>query len=189
MHRVLLSLLLGIAACSSPMVEARYSQWRLDDDVEAFQQRYGSDPEYSYRIGQIASAWNAPEYAAFLEELGNAPPSRRAFIYYEISPANGLYFFALAMEGWECRVIAIDYRGRTERGCAGITDFEIAPSGGRFAIRDPVSVGLIEFEPNGPPRRNMRILIGNERDGLPEGGDLISKVRRVFLQPEGEVSR
>jgi hypothetical protein len=182
---IVISLLLGAFACAPAPSETRHLEWRLSDDVTAFEQQYGSDLEYRYRIQQIASAWNAPEYLAFKEEIANAPPASRAFVYYEISPANGLYFFALAIDGRECRVVALDYEGREERPCRSIPEFEIGPLGDRMAIRDPASVGLVEFSPGNPPRRHMRILIGDERSGLPEDGDLISKIRRVFLESEG----
>jgi propionyl-CoA carboxylase beta chain len=185
MRVVVVPFLFGVVACSPAAQETRYTSWRLSDDVAAFEQQYGDDEEYRYRIAQIESASNAPEYRAFLDEIANAQPGRRAFIYYEVSPANGLYFFALAIDGRECRIVALDYEGREERPCRSIPEFEIGPLGDRMAIRDPASVGLVEFRPVYPPRRNMRILIGDERSGFPEDGDLISKIRRVFLEPEG----
>jgi hypothetical protein len=156
----------------------------LSDDVAAFEEQYGGDTEYRYRIDQIASAWNAPEYLAFQEEVANAPAAYRAFIYYEISPANGLYFFALATDGAQCRIVVLDHDGREEHACRSIPEFEVGPLRERMANRDPASVGLVELNPGTPPRRNMRILVGDEKSGFPEDGDLVSKIRRVFLRAE-----
>lgn len=181
----ILALVFGLATCAPPPVEQRFLNWRLEDDVAIYREKATTNPEHLYRVGELSTALSDPAYRHFLELVAQTPPGRRAFIYYEASAANGVAFFALAVDGNPCRIVASDYQGTHERTCRGFSTFEPSVQDVRIPIRDPVVASLVQYEPGRPPIRTMTLGSVTREGEDPLDGDLVARVRRVFSQRLG----
>ena len=178
-----LCLALMLPACAQPLEEHRFAEWHLEDDLAAYREQEPANPEHLYRVGELSDALHGPPYQRFLELVATASPGKRAFIYYEVSGANGIWFFALAVDGHPCRIVTSDYDGTSEQTCGGFSTFEPQVEDVRTPLRDPLVAGLVQYEPGSEPIRAMA-LVGGEPEGIPPDGDLIGKVRRVFSRAE-----
>jgi hypothetical protein len=177
---VILSLAVALATCAKPPEERRFLEWRLEDDLAIYRAQAATNPEHAYRVGELSDALHGPEYQRFLELVAKAPAGRRAFIYYEVSGANGIWFFALAVDGTPCRIVASDYDGGYERTCRGFSTFEPFVEDVRIPIRDPVVASLVQYEPGHAPIRTMT-LGSVTREGVnPLNGNFIANIRRIF---------
>jgi hypothetical protein len=177
-----LCLALTLAGCAQPLEEHRFVEWRLEDDLTAFRERETSNPEHLYRVGELSDALNSAPYQQFLELVAEAPAGKRAFIYYEVSGANGIWFFALAVDGQPCRIVTSDYDGVREYACSGFSTFEPVMEDVPTPVRDGLVAGLVQYEPGQAPTRAMDLVRIGEPSGVPSDGNLIGKVRRVFSQ-------
>jgi len=164
--------------------EHRFAEWRLEDDLAAFRDQRTANPEHLYRVGELSDALHGPPYQRFLALLAEAPAGKRAFIYYEVSGANGVWFFALAVDGQPCRIVTSDYDGVREQGCRGFSTFEPSVEDERTPVRDGLVAGLVQYEPGNAPTRAMTLVRIGERSGIPLNGDFIGKVKRVFSYRE-----
>lgn len=174
-------------ACSKSPEENRFREWRLEDDIAAFEIDHTNNPERYNRSGWLSDALDADAYHRFIETLTSAPSGKRALIYYEVSGANGLAFFALAVEGRHCEVFTSDEQaGDAQSECEGIPIFALSVDDVRVPFSDPVVAGLVQYDPGHAPIRAMTLLPKSERKGVPRDGDLVNKVRRVFSAHENE---
>lgn len=178
----ILCLALTLAGCAEPLEERRFAEWRLEDDLTAFREQQTANPEHLYRVGELSDALHGPPYQRFLELAASAPAGKRAFIYYEVSGANGIWFFALAVDGRPCRIVMSDYDGVREHACRGFSTFEPVVENARTPVRDGLVAGLVQYEPGQAPIRAMDLVRIGEPTGVPPDGDLVDKVRRVFTQ-------
>jgi hypothetical protein len=177
-----LCLALTLAGCAQPPEEHRFTEWRLEDDLAAYRELGSGNPEHLYRVGELSDALHAPPYQRFLELVAQAPPGRRAFIYYEVSGANGIWFFALAVDGHPCQIVTSDYGGVREHACRGFSTFDPLVENVRTPVRDGLVAGLVQYEPGQAPIRAMDLVRIGEPAGIPPDGDFIGKVKRVFTQ-------
>jgi hypothetical protein len=92
-------LLTAPPACTPAQEERRFVKWRLEDDLAAYRQEPSSNPEHLYRVGELSDALRSPICQRFLELLPQAPVAERAFIYYEVSGANGVWDISSARSG------------------------------------------------------------------------------------------
>ena len=174
-------LALSIAECSPAQQERRFVSWRLEDDLAAFRQEPSSNPERSYRVGELSDALQDPAYSRFLSLLAQAPSAEHAFIYYQVSGVSGIWFFALATESSAgCRIIAVDHDGSYARTCHGFSTFQPSGHENVTRIRDVVVAGLVQYAPGRPPIRTMAI--GDVASPIPDGDEFIRRVHRNFLQ-------
>jgi hypothetical protein len=178
----ILGLAFALAGCVQPLEERRFVEWRLEDDLAAFREQQTANPEHLYRVGELSDALHGPPYQRFLEVVAQAPAGERAFVYYEVSGANGIWFFALAVDGRPCRIVTSDYDGVREYECRGFSTFEPVVENVRTPVRDGLVAGLVQYEPGQAPVRAMDLVRIGEPTGVPQDGDLIGKVRRVFTQ-------
>lgn len=174
-----LTLLLVLSGCSAPPLEQRFHDWRLEDDLAAYRAQ-PSYPERDYRIGQLSDALHGPEYQRFLELVRRAPAGRRALIYYQVSGANGIWFFALAVDGSPCRIVATDYDGTREHSCSGFSAFAPVVDASPVPIRDCLVAGLVQYEPGRAPMRAMTLVSAHEAEPSTGDSNLLAKIRRVF---------
>ena len=179
MRRCALLIAVILTACTPAPMEHRFVNWRLEDDLAAYRAE-PSYPERNYRIGVLAEALSGPEYRRFLELVRSGPPGRRALIYYQISGANGIWFFALAVDGSPCRIIATDYDGTREHFCSGFSTFAPVVDHSPILIRDCSVAGLVQYEPGRAPSRAMTLVSVHERLPTTNDGSLLAKFRRVF---------
>ncbi len=178
----ILGLALAFAGCAQPLEERRFVEWRLEDDVAAFREQQTANPEHLYRVGELSDALHGPPYQRFLELVAQAPAGERAFVYYEVSGANGIWFFALAVDGRPCRIVTSDYDGVREQSCRGFSTFTPSVAEDRTPVRDGLVAGLVQYEPGLEPTRAMTLVRTEEQSGIPPDGNFIGKVRRVFSQ-------
>ncbi len=172
-------LALASAGCIPAPQEHRFVTWRMEDDLTTFEGEASENPERSGRLEELADGLQSREYGRFLEVLARTPPSQRAFIYYEISGANGVWFFALATEsGGRCELVAIDYDSLQRRTCRGFQTFEPSVHDDVRPIRDVIVSALVQYEPGRPPIRALTI--GGVAPPTSDGQAFIDRVRRHF---------
>jgi len=176
----ILCLALAFAGCARPLDEHRFLDWRLEDDLAAFREQPTTNPEHRYRVGELSDALGGPAYQRFLELVAQAPAGERAFIYYEVSGANGIWFFALAVDGQPCRIITSDYDGVSEQRCRGFSSFEPVVEDDRTPVRDGLVAALVQYEPGHEPIRAMTLVHHGEPHAEPGDRDFIGRVRRIF---------
>jgi hypothetical protein len=181
----ILCLALAFAGCARPLEERRFADWRLEDDLAAFREQPTTNPEHLYRVGELSDALRGPEYQRFIELAAQAPAGERAFIYYEVSGANGIWFFALAVDGRPCRIVMSDYDGVSEQVCRGFSTFEPAVEDDRTPVRDGLVAALVQYEPGRQPIRAMTLVHHGERQAKHEDRDLVRRVRRIFSTEDG----
>ena len=180
----ILCLALASVGCARPLEERRFADWRLEDDLAAFREQPTANPEHLYRVGELSDALRGPEYQRFLELVAQAPAGERAFIYYEVSGANGIWFFALAVDGQPCRIVMSDYDGVSEQRCRGFSTFEAVVEDDRTLVRDGLVAALIQYEPGEEPLRVMTLVHHGEPSAKHGDRDFIGRVRRIF-SPNG----
>lgn len=176
----ILCLALAFTGCARPLEERRFADWRLEDDLAAFREQPTTNREHLYRVGELSDALHGPEYQRFLELVAQAPAGERAFIYYEVSGANGIWFFALAVDGRPCRIVTSDYDGVSEQRCRGFSTFEPVVEDDRRPVRDGLVAALIQYEPGQEPIRVMTLVHNGEPQAKPDDRDFVGRVRRVF---------
>lgn len=92
--------------------------WSLPQDVAALSETVEDNPEYAYRISELAHAANSPEYVAFLARAEALESINRAIVYYEVANNSSEYFFVVLYQREAvCEVLISDRHGVRERRC------------------------------------------------------------------------
>ncbi|MBL8536614.1 MAG: hypothetical protein JNM59_04355 [Hyphomonadaceae bacterium] len=172
--------LLVLAACA-PSAGEHQIQWRLQDDVAAFEAMQPGNPEHAYRVAQLASAEESEEYRRFLGLLAEAPAADRASIYYEAASSSSHYFFAMiADQDGACRMYVSDISGAGERACESYRHIDVQSTDDPRVIRDPAVAAIAQYDAGDGPERALAVLPPDEALGMPANGDLFNKIDRIF---------